>query len=456
MKRINTLKITTFQNFSLTGMVEKLNSTVISSLKACMSTPTDWIDCLQSVAMSIRSQPHESTGISPYKMMFGIPMRLPTELEDSDIPDNATTNELSKIMPHPPNGKHDKGIFEAIDAVQQIIHNSASGNISRAKAKQSFYFEQRQRGVPLEIGDKVLHYNRRAGQRLGDKLKGRWLGPYTIVGKNAKNKYQVRDMKGYVLKTYLNGSNLKHYLTKEDVNEKDPDLVPASEIPDKPDTVNDLLASINFEKNRPKSKGGKKRKTSDVDLLFPDPQGHKRKKRKPCKQVPTSHSSPPAQPIRDQSDNVIPPSQTENKWAKRNVKLITTSQESVKQNQESIKLKKNIFFQKMISESNKFADELNKGDTEDATDEDDDIAVVNINDTPSYIFNPLSVQQRKLICKRTGLIYRKDDLNFSNEGENMGTRAPKVRTIKGDGNCFFRGMSVALTGWEVGHLKIRQ
>ena len=67
-------------------MVEKLNSTVISALKACTSTSTDWVDCLQSVAMSIHSQPHESMGISSYKMMFGVPIQLPTELEDSVIP----------------------------------------------------------------------------------------------------------------------------------------------------------------------------------------------------------------------------------------------------------------------------------------------------------------------------------------------------------------------------------
>ena len=53
-------------------------------------------------------------------------------------------------------------------------------------------------------------------------------------------------MKGYVLKTYLNGSNLKWYLTKDEVNENDPDLIPVSELPDTPDTVDDLLASINY------------------------------------------------------------------------------------------------------------------------------------------------------------------------------------------------------------------
>ena len=38
----------------------------------------------------------------------------------------------------------------------------------------------------------------------------------------------------------------------------------------------------------------------------------------------------------------------------------------------------------------------------------------------------------------------------------MGTHSPKVRSIKGDGNCIFRAVSVGLMGWEVGHLKIRQ
>ena len=79
-------------------------------------------------------------------------------------------------------------------------------------------------------------------------------------------------MEGYVLKTYLNGSNLRQYLTKNEVNENDPDLIPVSELPDTPDMVDNLLVSINYKKNRPKSKGGNKRKMSDTELLFPDPQ----------------------------------------------------------------------------------------------------------------------------------------------------------------------------------------
>ena len=127
-------------------------------------TPTDWVDCLQSVAMSICSQPHGSTGISPYEMMFSVPMRLPTELKDGDIPQSASKDDMAHIMSHPPKGKAAVEIFKSVYKIRQIIHNSASGNISRANTKQAFYFEQRHRGVPLQIGNKVLHYKRRAGQ----------------------------------------------------------------------------------------------------------------------------------------------------------------------------------------------------------------------------------------------------------------------------------------------------
>ena len=265
-------------------MVEKLNSTVLSSLRACTSKPTDWVDCLQSVAMSIRSQPHESTGLSPYEMMFGIPMRLPTELEESEIPESATQSQLAELMPPPPSGESGVDVFTKVDKIHQIIHNSASGNISRAKTKQMYYFNQRHRGTPLQIGDRVLHYNRRAGQRLGDKLHGKWLGPYEIVGIKPNGKYQLKDSSGYVLKTYVNGSNLKLYLSPTDEKTGDgnlPDLVHPSQLHPEPDTVDELLKLIKYEKTRPRSRGIK-RQGGDVDVLFPGPDSYrKEKKQKP-------------------------------------------------------------------------------------------------------------------------------------------------------------------------------
>ena len=103
-------------------------------------------------------------------------------MEESEIPESATESDLANLMPKPPTQENGSAIFTKLDKISQIIHNSASGNISRAKSKQIYYFNQRHRGTPLQIGDLVLYYNRRAGQHLGDKLHGKWLGPYEICG----------------------------------------------------------------------------------------------------------------------------------------------------------------------------------------------------------------------------------------------------------------------------------
>ena len=71
-------------------------------------------------------------------------------------------------------------------------------------------------------------------------------------------------------------------------------------------------------------------------------------------------------------------------------------------------------------------------------------------------FNPLILQQWRVICECTSLEMRKEQLNHRNIGEKMLARPPKVRSVKGDGNCFFRVMAIGITGWEVGHLKIHQ
>ena len=119
--------------------------------------------------------------------------------------------------------------------------------------------------------------------------------------------------------------------------------------------------------------------------------------------------SPPAQPIRDQSEYIIPPTQTEKNWAQKKVKLITSSQEHVKPNRDSLKLEKRNFFDEMIAEADKFINTNKKsGDLHPHQNNSDDMEIVDVKPNTGYIFNPLTIEQRTTICHRTGLIYRKD------------------------------------------------
>ena len=111
------------------------------------------------------------------------------------------------------------------------------------------------------------------------------------------------------------------------------------------------------------------------------------------------------------------------------------------------KKKKDAFFSSMLSNSNTNTRIIQS---------EDDIEVLSSIDTNDFIFNPLDVSSRKAICKRLDMPFCKADLNHENIGENLNNRTPKVKTIGGDGNCLFRGLSVAITGWETSHLAFRQ
>ena len=72
------------------------------------------------------------------------------------------------------------------------------------------------------------------------------------------------------------------------------------------------------------------------------------------------------------------------------------------------------------------------------SDSEDDVKITGVEEKSSNVFNPLTLQQRRVICERTSLEMPKEQLNHANVGEKMLARPPKVRTVKGDGNCFFQ------------------
>ena len=111
-----------------------------------------------------------------------------------------------------------------------------------------------------------------------------------------------------------------------------------------------------------------------------------------------------------------------------------------------LKKEKDIFLNEMVASVTEQESKNNH--------DDDDVEIVDGKST-DFFFNPLTKQQRVNICKQTSLIYRKDIENTC-IGEKLGKRTPGVKLIKGDGNCFFRGLSVGVTGWEVGHLAVRK
>ena len=113
------------------------------------------------------------------------------------------------------------------------------------------------------------------------------------------------------------------------------------------------------------------------------------------------------------------------RWNEQKVKMINPSG-----NIPSDKEKKTKFFNEMIKVA---ADENIVRDNSDGcsnhtqqSDSDDDVKVTGVQENSNYVFNPLTIQQHRIICERISLQMRKENLNHSNVGEKILSRSPKV------------------------------
>ena len=78
------------------GLVERFNRTLLMMLAMFAGkNREDWDDLLPAVMMVYRSSIHESTGFSPYRLMFGEECTLPMDIglpkQQSDLPDSITS-----------------------------------------------------------------------------------------------------------------------------------------------------------------------------------------------------------------------------------------------------------------------------------------------------------------------------------------------------------------------------
>ena len=63
------------------GMVERANRTIENMLASFVSqNQKDWDEYLSLLMLAYRSAEHETTGVSPYEMMFGRHVSLPVDI----------------------------------------------------------------------------------------------------------------------------------------------------------------------------------------------------------------------------------------------------------------------------------------------------------------------------------------------------------------------------------------
>ena len=173
IKKINTTPYHPQAN----GLVENFNGTLKKMLKCyAQEEPTDWDKHIPYVLFAYRESPHESTGYSPFELLYGRRVRGPLELmkgnwEGEDQSEESTVSFIMKTR----------------DRLEKL-HKLASLRETQAKNRQKKFFDQRSKVRELEIGQRVLILLPTSN----NKLLAEWKGPYTVLEKVSPVDYKIQ------------------------------------------------------------------------------------------------------------------------------------------------------------------------------------------------------------------------------------------------------------------------
>jgi hypothetical protein len=126
------------------GMIERMNRSINDMLsKYIKSHQKDWDQCLDFITMAYNSTPHESTGISPYKLVFGREMSFPIDI---------ITDKVDEA-PHEP--KYVSEYVKEMEDRMRTAHDTARKHLKVSTKRQKMLYNTNVKYHIYEKGDLV-------------------------------------------------------------------------------------------------------------------------------------------------------------------------------------------------------------------------------------------------------------------------------------------------------------
>eukprot|EP00057_Strongylocentrotus_purpuratus_P000907 XP_001186509.2 PREDICTED: uncharacterized protein LOC754648 [Strongylocentrotus purpuratus] len=182
------------------GLVERFNGTLKSMLrKMCEERPKDWGRYLNPLLFAYRESVQESTGFSPFELLFGRAVRGPLAIlremwtGEVDEPDTKTTYQY---------------VLDLKDRLQ-LTCEVAQQNLSKSAERYRRQYNKKAKERKFEVDDEVLLLL----PSDNNKLLMHWKGPFKVVKKIGQMDYRI-DKDGKI-KTF-HANLLKKYYRREE------------------------------------------------------------------------------------------------------------------------------------------------------------------------------------------------------------------------------------------------
>ena len=172
-----------------------MNSIVLQGLRIHCKGLTEWHKMLAPIAAAYKAAVIPSRGASPFKLMFGVDMRLPVETAlTRDMSAHKRPSENAEIM--------NKQLALMRQQAQTLAQSSREQGAKMAnKGKHSYEFKP---------GDRVYKIRDVLGNTDDHKTASKFQGPYVILEKGTNDVYKLANFyTGKIMKNFVHVDKLR-------------------------------------------------------------------------------------------------------------------------------------------------------------------------------------------------------------------------------------------------------
>lgn len=148
------------------GILERSHQSLINQIKCFVDEDQrNWDEWIPYVMMTYRSTPHSTTKNSPYFLLHGREMRLPTDW---------MTEELQQDL-------SEEDLVNEIKRRLQYAYQRVTENMEQRKVQSKEYYDKRAIQKEFKCGDLVLLHAPQVKRGRSKKLSMPWIGPYKVL-----------------------------------------------------------------------------------------------------------------------------------------------------------------------------------------------------------------------------------------------------------------------------------
>ncbi len=158
------------------GLVERFNGTLKSMIRKFVDKdPRCWDEMLPYLLFAYREVPQESTGFSPFELMYGWKVRGPLDVM-KEVWSGSVSGPQNVVS-------HVVKMRERLASMTDLVRE----NMEEAQRSQKQWYDKQASSRQFEPGDEVLLLLPSSS----NALEAKWLGPYTVTRKVGPVDYEI-------------------------------------------------------------------------------------------------------------------------------------------------------------------------------------------------------------------------------------------------------------------------